>query len=303
MNAQLLQAFDSQGRPVLDGLAIGRLAGVALSELEQLRHSLESSLNDSLAPTLRWEHLVLLRGYDECRQWLSVWGERASHGGREELGQMGQGAQAVADRWQMAMALFSEARDSEMGPTTHAGLNRLIALREQADFENACAHQAQLLELEAQQAWVPEQQPLLMELRARLLGPGPERLEEALEWGGRWLRVDLATFQRRSQWRPFPWPVLNLALNSLWAFEQDQVEQCLTDYFCDQARRELLDKVQGTAGLAEALQNPDLTSADLHRLLSQLQQQGFESMTTTCKVCQLPWPAGQLVCRGCGTRR
>jgi len=138
---------------------------------------------------------------------------------------------------------FREAVLSQRGPTTHPGLNNLLAVADTGgDLEAA-------LELEAARLQAPiSEHHALSELLtawqrdyAQALGApvSDEWFANLEELGRRYARIDTDAVSRRYAEHPTPIPTLNLALNSAWLLTQDSVEPELVLYFLDELQRSL----------------------------------------------------------------
>lgn len=138
---------------------------------------------------------------------------------------------------------FREAVLSQRGPTTHPGLNNLLAVADTGgDLEAA-------LELETTRLQTPiSGHHALSELLAAwqkdyarvLAAPVSDEWFAALEeLGQRYARLDTDAISRRYAEHPTPIPTLNLTVNSAWLLTQDRVEPELVLYFLDEFQHSL----------------------------------------------------------------
>lgn len=149
----------------------------------------------------------------------------------------------AAGRLDLDFFRFREAVLSQRGPTTHPGLNALLATADTGGDLEAVLD----LETARLQAGTSEQHALSELLaawqrdyaRALTSAVSDEWFANLEELGRRYARLDTDAVGRRYAEQPTVIPTLNLTLNSAWLLMQDRVEPELVLYFLDAFLKEL----------------------------------------------------------------
>jgi len=213
-----------------------------VDHLRDCRHRILSRLEGFEAEDrllLQLETSAVLQSFDEALEWINVAVDFQRHFESERLSELQQQWPLVLQRLQLDELRWWEACWSVQGPTTHAGINRLLTVEEQA--------QALSLEVQRCREWQP-QLPLdswqseLQDFYSdyfELLQSGQLDDEPLLELGERYQRLDLEHLWRRYSGSPTGLPWVNLLIHGVWLEDQGLLHGSLLDRVVDELDQSL----------------------------------------------------------------
>lgn len=178
---------------------------------------------------LQLETSAVLQSFDEALEWINLAADFQRHFDGERLHEVRHNWPQVLERLQVDELRWWEACWSVQGPTSHAGINRLLTVEDPT--------QALALEVQRCRAWQPQspvdewQREVASFYSDYLELLQSETLEEdlLLGLGERYRRLDLEHLWRCYSGSPTGRPWLNLLIHGIWLEQQGALHGALVE--------------------------------------------------------------------------